>query len=84
VIVIWTASTTLSPALRITRCCCESGLDEAGDRFFGQTHDEAGLAEQKNGHGEGKTAKQDQPVSGIETKYPLIVSTGNHDCSDGT
>jgi hypothetical protein len=64
-------------------CCCESGLDEAGDRFFGQTHDEAGLAEQKNGHGEGKTAKQDQPVSGIETKYPLVVNTGSHDCSDG-
>jgi hypothetical protein len=64
-------------------CCCERGADEAGDRFFGQTRDEAGLAEQKNGHGEGKTAKQDQPVSDIETKYPLVVNTDNHDCSDG-
>jgi hypothetical protein len=58
VIVIWMTSTTLSPALRITRCVVASpGADEAGDRFFGQTRDKAGLAEQKNGHGEGKTAK---------------------------
>jgi hypothetical protein len=42
VIVIWMTSTTLSPALRITRCVVASpGADEAGDRFFGQTRDEA-------------------------------------------